>query len=465
MEYKPSGVEWLDKVPEGWVIGAIKRTANLQAGFAFQSKDFSTSSGIPIVRMNNLSKGLLNLDSPVRVSDKLIRPEFYLNDKDIVLGMSGSIENIARVQKFDLPCALNQRVGRFFVHTIDADFLWYIIQSREYKEQVFLSATGTAQLNISSEQIESCVITWPELLSEQRAIASFLDRETEKIDRMIGKQERMIELLKEKRQAVISHAVTKGLNPNVPMKDSGIEWLGEIPEHWDIRTISRSTTKITNGYVGPTRGILFENGVPYIQATHIKKGVVNFDDAYFVRKEWSNAHSKSILREGDVLIVQTGAGTGDVGLVSNNEEGYNCHALIILAPRKGVISGGFLSEVLQSHYGYSKLYSIRTGGMHPHLNCSEVQYVKVPVPPRYEQDAIMEFIKAETSKLDRLGAKAKQAIELMKERRTALISAAVTGKIDVRDEAECVNCEYDMDGEPALLAAEAQAEYRTGSKD
>jgi type I restriction enzyme S subunit len=269
-------------------------------------------------------------------------------------------------------------------------------------------------------------------IAEQTAIAEFLDRETGKIDELVAEQRRLMELLKEKRQAVISHAVTRGLNPAAPLKPSGIEWLGDVPEHWETRTVAKASTKITNGFVGPTRDILVETGVPYIQATHIKGGRVNFDDAYFVKPEWSNAHAKSILASGDVLIVQTGAGTGDVGLVSEHEVGYNCHALIIVAPDESLLRGAFLSAVLQSTYGQQKLESIQTGAMHPHLNCGEVRFVEIPLPPLTEQADIVEHIRETAACFDTLTAEAQRAIDLLQERRTALISAAVTGQIDVR---------------------------------
>ncbi|MBW2186312.1 MAG: restriction endonuclease subunit S [Deltaproteobacteria bacterium] len=152
-----------------------------------------------------------------------------------------------------------------------------------------------------------------------------------------------------------------------------------------------------------------------------------------MRQHWSDEHSKSILSKGDVLIVQTGAGTGDIGLVTEEEVGFNCHALIIVEPDKKLISGDFLSMVFQSEYGYSKLYSIRTGGMHPHLNCGEVQFVKVPIPPQGEQDQIINYIEATITRFGLLVSKQLDAISLMQERRTALISAAVTGKFDVRN--------------------------------
>jgi type I restriction enzyme S subunit len=295
-------------------------------------------------------------------------------------------------------------------------------------------------------------------LIEQRTIAAFLDHETARIDRLIEKQQRLIELLKEKRQAVISHAVTKGLDPNVPMKDSGVEWLGQVPEHWDVLAVNQATQKITNGYVGPTRDILVESGTPYVQATHIKNGKINFDGGYFVTGIWSLKHKKSILKKGDVLVVQTGAGTGDVGLVSDSEEGYNCHALIILQPIKKKISGDYLSLVLRSAYGQSVLYSIRTGGMHPHLNCSEVKFVKLPVPSTGEQHAISEYVSDVIKKYADLMVLTQRQIQLLQERRIALISAAVTGKIDVRNWQPNTSPQAI---EPDLpMAAEQSAEYR-----
>ena len=297
--------------------------------------------------------------------------------------------------------------------------------------ELSIRGKGTTFLELSADELARFKTPIPPL-PEQTAIAEFLDRETGKIDGLVAEQRRLMELLKEKRQAVISHAVTKGLNPHAPMKPSGIEWLGDVPEHWEIRTLAKVSTKITNGFVGPTRDILVPSGTPYIQSTHIKKGRVNFDGGYFVSSEWSESHSKSILAEGDVLIVQTG-GIGDVALVSANEAGFNCHALIIVASVKDLLSGAFLAAVFQSEYGRQKLVSLRTGGMHPHLNCGNVKYIEIPLPSLAEQSAILKFVETELAKFDTLTAEAQRAIDLLQERRTALISAAVTGQIDVRE--------------------------------
>jgi len=449
--YKPSETDWLGDIPQRW--------ETIRSGFLYRREKrvgFVEEELLSVYRDHGVVPKSSRDDNFNKPSDDL-SPYQLVERGDLVLNKmktwQGSIA-VSEHQGIVSPAYFVYSPEAYVSDRCHSKYLHYLLRSPLYISQYLRSSKGIRvnQWDLDPDLFKQIEVLLPHIF-EQRAIASFLDRETGKIDRMIGKQERMIELLKEKRQAVISHAVTKGLDPNAPMKDSGIEWLGEIPEHWDVRAISKSTTKITNGYVGPTRGILVESGVPYVQATHIKRGVVNFDGAYFVNKEWSYAHSKSILKNGDVLIVQTGAGTGDVGLVSENEVGYNCHALIILTPNKKVITGDYLASTLQSHYGYSKLYSIRTGGMHPHLNCGEVQFVKTPIPPVREQQEIIQYVEKQTARFDRLTEKAKQAIGLMKERRTALISAAVTGKIDVR---EAVTYEAEK---PLLMAAEEPALY------
>jgi type I restriction enzyme, S subunit len=204
-----------------------------------------------------------------------------------------------------------------------------------------------------------------------------------------------------------------------------------VTEHWDVIKLNSFSTKITNGYVASTRDILVEDGIPYAQATHIKGGKIIFDGAYFVTREWSETHAKSILGLG-ILIVQTGAGTGDISLVSQNEVGFNCHALIIVSVDNMVMYGEFLAALLQSTYGRETLSSIQTGAMHPHLNCGEVKFMTLPVPPIQEQAAKVRSISSSLNQYDSLTKEAIKAIDLLKERRTALISAAVTGKIDVR---------------------------------
>jgi type I restriction enzyme S subunit len=266
---------------------------------------------------------------------------------------------------------------------------------------------------------------------EQGTISWFLDLEVAKIDALIAEQERLIELLKEKRQAIISQAVTKGLNAGTPLKPSGVAGMGDIPVDWHILRIATLSTKITNGYVGPTRDILKDEGVRYLQSLHIKDGQIRFETPYFVSPEWSQQHAKSILQGGDVLIVQTGD-IGQVAVVPEAFSGCNCHALIIVAPKKSSVMGGWIAAVLRSDYGRHSLLSIQTGALHPHLNCSDVRDVRIPVPPISVQRSILDYTQRTYKSCQDLIQESSKGIELLRERRSALVTAAVTGQIDVR---------------------------------
>lgn len=421
-EYKDSGIEWLGEIPKHWEPVKLKHIVTLSNQKATNLTDHQ------YVGMENIESKTAKYITTENIIPEGVSNQFKKGD--ILFGKLRPYLAKAWLATFSGVCSSELLVLKN--HKLFSDFLKAYLLTNNVINEINSSTYGSKMPRASWDFIGQIPVPFMPY-EESKKIAQFLDHETAKIDQLIEKQQTLIELLKEKRQAVISHAVTKGLDPKVKMKDSGVEWLGEVPEHWGVTAISKITDKITNGYVGPTRDILVPEGIPYVQATHIKKGRVNFDEAYFVREKWSNEHSKSILKKGDVLIVQTGAGTGDIGTVSESEEGFNCHALIILQPKKNLILGEYLAYVLQSDYGFSILYSIRTGGMHPHLNCGEVKFVKVPVPNDEEQKNILVFIKNKISQFELLIQKAEQQIELMKERRSALISAAVTGKIDVRD--------------------------------
>jgi type I restriction enzyme S subunit len=364
------------------------------------------------------------------------KKQLCLQEGDLLVSEGGDVGRSC-IWAAEVPnCGFQNSVNRIrAIGGHSTHYLCYWMSTLKSKGYIDVLCNKSTIAHFTAEKVASVPIPMPSI-PEQTAIATFLDRETAKIDALIAEQHRLIELLQEKRQAVISHAVTKGLNPDAPMKDSGIEWLGEVPEHWEVETVSRVTTKIGNGFVGPTRDILVESGVPYVQATHIKEGRVNFDGAYFVTQEWSQKHSRAALECGDVLIVQTGAGTGDIGLVSEQEVGYRCHALIIVRASIEKMIGPFLALILQSQYGAQTLESIQTGGMHPHLNCGNVKFVYVPIPPLEEQRLIVNHIAERSHIFVRLQAEAHNAISLLQERRSALISAAVTGQIDVRGLAE-----------------------------
>jgi type I restriction enzyme S subunit len=203
------------------------------------------------------------------------------------------------------------------------------------------------------------------------------------------------------------------------------EWLGEMPVGWKAIQLARINTKLTNGFVGPTRDILREEGVRYLQSLHIKGGRIIFDTPYFVSEEWSATHPKSLLKIGDVLIVQTGD-IGQLAEVTDEFAGCNCHALIIVSSKRKMIDGFFLSAVLRSHYGFHSLKSVQTGALHPHLNCTKIRDIYLPIPPLDDQRAILTFLVRETAIIDRLIEVRRKQVERLEEQRTAVIHHAVT---------------------------------------
>ena len=427
-KYKESGVEWLGRVPEHWEVcrsDAVLGTCRTTIGPESLAGKPVFHYSIPVIQLTG--------DGQHEDGSEIDSGKLVVTEPQVLVSKLNPRKGTVCIA---LPQGVLTVCSSEFVPLLprraDIRFVWYLVQTENYRtrlESLVESATKSHQRASPSDIYR---VTWAfPTKEEQGGIATFLDHETAKIDALIAEQQRLIELLQEKRQAVISHAVTKGLNPNAPMKDSGIEWLGEVPEHWEVRRISSLSTKITNGYVGPTRDILVDSGVRYLQSLHIKNNSIAFNDAYFVKKEWSDAHAKSILQEGDVLIVQTGD-IGQAAVVPKEFEGCNCHALIIVAPVREVLTGDWLGWVLNSDYGFHSLLSIQTGALHPHLNCGDVKDLSVPIPPLNEQREVSEAIVDRIGSITSLLDEATIAIALLQERRSALISAAVTGQIDVR---------------------------------
>jgi type I restriction enzyme S subunit len=266
---------------------------------------------------------------------------------------------------------------------------------------------------------------------EQLLIASFLDRETAKIDGLVAEQRRLIELLKEKRQAVISHAVTKGLNPHTPMKPSGIEWLGDVPEHWEVRSVKTVSTFTTSGPRGWSERV-GDEGSLFVQSGDLNDALeVEFARSRRVHVENDAEALRTRLRDGDIVVCITGAKTGNVAVCGAvPEAAYVNQHLCLVRPTQDILPV-FLGVLLKSTPGQT-YFELSQYGLKQGLSLEDIKEAPVLLPPLVEQSAIVTNLRLETAQLDTLTAEARRAIDLLQERRTALISAAVTGKIDVR---------------------------------
>ncbi|WP_171034739.1 restriction endonuclease subunit S, partial [Pseudoalteromonas sp. S4741] len=270
---------------------------------------------------------------------------------------------------------------------------------------------------------------------EQQKIASFLDHETAKIDTLITKQEKLIELLKEKRQAVISHAVTKGLNPDAPMRDSGEEWLGEVPEHWEVCRVKNLANLISKGTTPSTIGGDFiDEGIRFLKGENIGKSLlVNSSPIFYISEEVDAQLRRSRLQENDVLVIIAGATTGKASILTRELLPANTNqAVSFIRPKKEIYSK-LIALWLSTEYAQRIIWMGAVQAAQPNLSMEDLGNLSIVLPNESEITPLLNEIDRKLEQFDALTERANSAIELMKERKTALISAAVTGKIDVRD--------------------------------
>lgn len=317
------------------------------------------------------------------------------------------------------------------VCTVFPRFFAYLFHSEEFRNQIRLLVKGVKVFSISQGILKSASV-WLPTKEEQQKIAQFLDYETAKIDALIDEQKRLMELLKEKRQAVISHAVTKGLNPDAPMKDSGVEWLGEVPKHWRVSPL-RYATKFQEG-----PGILAKDfkdgGVPLIRISGVQGSEVttsgcNFLDPELVSKKWKHFR----LNKGD-LVISGSASMELVSEVTKETQGSILYTgLIRINSVNRVTQKSFIKVFLASKMFFTQIDMLKAGSTIQHFGPSHLNQMHIVIPPLYEQQEIADYVNHQIQRFESLIKQAQRQTKLLQERRSALISAAVTGKIDVRD--------------------------------
>lgn len=418
--YKDSNIEWIGKIPSHWTILRGKYWTKIISGFAFDSNKFTKEEGyIGIIRIRDIYKTETEMNYKGSYSKDAI-----VQTGDILIGMDGDF-NIERWK--GKPALLNQRVCKICnTKKGNENYLFYLLP--RLLKCINDVTYSTTVKHLSVYDIINSELPLPPL-SEQQAIATYLDKKCGEINHAIDVQKNKIDLLGELKQTIITDAVTKGLNPNAPMKDSGVEWIGEVPQHWEVRRLKTLCKSIRNGYVGPTRDLYQEFGIPYIQSVHIKDGDILFErEEYYVSEEWAKKHPK--IKKGNILVVQTGD-IGQIALVNAKYDLCNCHALIILDINNNVISSEFLSLYLRSNIGKELMLQTKTGALLPHLNSTQIGSTKALLPSFQEQQSIVAYIEKETTKIDSQITKANRRIELLEELKQSIITEAVTGKIKV----------------------------------
>ena len=422
-KYKDSDVEWLGEVPEHWEVKRLRYVSNIRKGrlpsVTFPSPTADTD--LPYLSMEFL-RG--ESDNPNYVPDapNLLRAE----SGDLLLLWDGSNAGEFLRAKQGV---VSSTVALIEARNIEKEFLFFACKARE--RQLKDQTVGMGIPHVSGDELRSFSIPCP-APAEQIVIAEFLDVETAKIDELVAEQRRLMELLKEKRQAVISHAVTRGLNPAAPLKPSGIEWLGDVPAHWTTTPI-KYVANVGNGST-PSREVpeyWAETGFPWLNSSVVNSSVVTEPEGYVTERALRECHLPIVVPPA-ILVGITGQGrTRGMAAMLGIEATINQHVAYVRPSTAGV-DVNYLLRIFESAYLKLRRDSEEAGATKGAITCEQIGNLRVPFPPLPEQTAIVTFLDAETAKFDTLTAEAQRAIDLLQERRTALISAAVTGQIDVR---------------------------------
>lgn len=432
--YKDSGVEWLGRVPEHWQIKRLKHIANVQTGVA-KGKDNEGKDTIevPYLRVANVQDGYLSLDDVATIEiprEDLTR--YSLQPGDVLMNEGGDFDKLGRgsVWQGEIePCIHQNHV--FAVRPTAVSSAWLNAFTGSLAAQFYFMGRAKQSTNlasISSSNIMELPVAIPPA-NEVDLLLAHLDRETVRIDALIEKKTRFIELLREKRQALITHAVTRGLDPSVKMKDSGLEWLGEVPEHWDALPLRRVVTAVKTGDTpSEEQPSPDADGLAWYTPGDFGNSLVLTSSEKRVSALAVSTGEAKVYPAGAVLVVSIGATLGKVGyLVESASANQQINAVI---PNSRV-SGYFLAYSLSVKT--EAMWFLANAATIGIMNQEKTKEIWLAVPSPSEQKAITEYLDKGTGRLDSLIGKTERSIELLKERRSALITAAVTGQIDLRE--------------------------------
>jgi len=314
---------------------------------------------------------------------------------------------------------------------IDSGFLGYAVQTEFFIAEVISRSVGVSYPAINASDLVRIKVPLPPL-PEQSVIAAFLDRETGKIDTLVKEQKRLIELLKEKRQAVISQAVTKGINPDTKMKDSGIEWLGEVPEHWEMKRLKYLVASKSGPFGSAlTKDQYVESGYRVYGQEQVIPGDFSIGDYYISAERFAELAQYRVMG-GDILVSCVGT-FGKIAIVPDKVESGIINPRLIRLRIITPIIPKYLETLLKSHFVYEQFSLLSRGGTMDVINIETLNSITIVVPPIDEQSRILAWLDRETANIDTFIEQSELAITLLQERRASLISAAVTGKIDVRN--------------------------------
>ena len=434
-EYKDSGVEWLGQVPKHWVVSRLRH--NIAGSLSYGANEAAESDdprNPRFIRITDLNEdGTLRDDTFKSLPPDIARP-YLLKDSDILLARSGATVGKSFIYRREMgeACYAGYLIR---ARLLESKFLprlfWHCTQSSYYWDFIAGSNIQATIQNVSAEKYSNLWVAVPPI-TEQKGIVFGLDCETARIDALVEKKTRFIELLREKRQALITHAVTKGLDLNVKMKDSGVEWLGEVPEHWEVSPLKYIVAFRSGGTPSKDNLAFWDGDIPWASAKDLKVDQLHDTQDHLTELAIAS-NAASLISAGSVLVVVRGMILARIFPVVEAmvPMAINQDLKALQASKK--LEGKFLAHLLRGLASESLRRLEEAGHGTKALRMEAWTSMQLTVPPVGEQRLILAYLDSETERLDNLLSKTERSIELLKERRSALITAAVTGQIDLRE--------------------------------
>lgn len=439
--YKDSGIEWIGEIPSEWDFLKVRHTFFLKGRIGWQGlkADEFIDKGPYLVTGTDFQNGQVNWDTCYHISEERYNeaPEIHVKNGDVLITKDGTVGKMAFIENKPEKVSLNSHllIVRPLLNSINNKYVYWAFQTSSFDYYKGLSQTGSIMESLSQEKIASFIMPYPSL-QEQTAIANYLDDKCSKIDNVIATQEKRVELLRELKQSIITRAVTRGINPDAKMKDSGVEWIGEIPEHWEIKKIKYLKSSEPNAFVdGPFGSNLksqhfVQNGDVYvIESGMITTGKFIFKNFKTITKEHFATIQRSECKAHDIIIAKIGMNYGMAGELPKLDKPsvVSGNSLKITLDNNKVLNPVFvyLMEVVKKNGGYIGLVQETA---QPALSLSGLNNFGLPIAPIEEQEQIIAFIESKTNKIEASITKALRQIELLKEYKQSLITEVVTGK-------------------------------------
>ena len=433
---KPSGIDWIGDVPENWYMIKLKYFSYLKGRIGWQglTADEFIDEGPYLITGTDFENGRIQFDRSYHISDERYNeaPEIQLKEGDLLVTKDGTVGKMAYVDMLPDKASLNSHLLliRPLENKFDNRFLFWLMSSSVFSGYTEYAQDGTVMASLSQEKIGNFIAYFPEI-AEQQAIADFLDKECAQIDSIAADLEKQIALLQQYKKSLITETVTKGLDKSVPMKDSGIEWIGEIPAHWDVDPIKYRVT-LHNGDRGenyPSKSELQSEGIPFINAGHLEGDGLNMDNMDYISEEKYRIMGGVKLRSGDILYCLRGS-VGKNAIVDMNQ---GTVASSLVAIRSVRISAEYLYYCLNSYIEEVQRYLWDNGTAQPNLSADNLGKYKICIPTVEEQRTIVKYLNNICSQIDNLIIGKRKQFSTIQQHKKSLIYEYVTGKKRVKE--------------------------------